>query len=73
MMTGSRLHIGTSDGPPAPDWYQSWGMMSVQDFETGFTSDAYVTVGGFNGELPRAVFTDNTLYREPKTLNEWLR
>jgi hypothetical protein len=73
MMTGSRLHMGTPAGGPAPDWYQSWGMMSVQDFDTGFTSDAYVTVGGFNADLPRAVFTDNTLYREPKTLNEWLR
>jgi hypothetical protein len=73
MMTGSRLHIGTPEGPPAPDWYQSWGIMSVQDFDTGFTSDAYVTVGGFNADLPRAVFTDNTLYREPKSLSEWLR
>jgi Outer membrane lipoprotein-sorting protein len=73
MMTGSRLHIGSPDGPPAPDWYQSWGVMSVQDFDTGFTSDAYVTVGGFDADLPRAVFSDNTLYREPKTLEEWLR
>jgi hypothetical protein len=47
--------------------------MSVQDFDTGFTSDAYVTVGGFDADLPRAVFSDNTLYREPKTLEEWLR
>jgi uncharacterized protein DUF1329 len=73
MMTGSQLHLGTPQGPPAPDWYQSWGMMSSQDFDTGFSSDAYVTVGGFNADLPRAVFSDSTLYREPRTLSEWLR
>jgi hypothetical protein len=73
MMTGTRLHLGTPDGPPAPDWYQSWGIMSVQDFDTGFTSDAFVTDGGFNADLPRAIFSDNTLYREPKTLRELLR
>jgi hypothetical protein len=72
MISGSRLHIGTLDGPPPPDWYQSWGIMSVQDYNTGFTSDAYVTKGGFNADLPRAIFTDNTLYREPKNIGELL-
>ena len=61
MMTGSQLHIGTPNGPAAPDWYQSWGIMSVQDFGTGFSSDAYVTDGGFDADLPRAIFGDNTL------------
>ncbi|HTY55726.1 MAG TPA: DUF1329 domain-containing protein [Candidatus Binataceae bacterium] len=73
MMSGSLLHMNSPTGPAAPDWYQSWGIMSVQDYTTGFTSDAYVTLGGFNADLPRAIFTDNTLYREPKNLNELIR
>jgi hypothetical protein len=73
LMSGSQLHTGTPSGPPPPDWYQSWGIMSVQDYDTGFTSDAYVTDGGFNADLPRAIFTDNTLYREPRNLDELLR
>ena len=73
IMTGEKLHMKTTDGPWAPDWYAAWGMMSVENFDTGFTSDAYIVTGGFNADLPNSFFTDSTLYRQPKSLLEWLQ
>jgi hypothetical protein len=72
LMTGSVLHMGGPDGPPAPDWWTSWGAESIQELTTGYEQDAWELVAGFNAPAPASMFTDATLERQPMTLNEWL-
>jgi len=71
--TGSVLHMGSADGPPAPDWWTSWGAESIQEFNTGFSQDAWEVVGGYDAEAPASMFTEETLARQPMSLSEWLR
>ena len=71
--TGSALHMGSPDGPPAPDWWTSWGAESIQEFSTGFAQDSWETVGGFNAPASGSMFSEDTLARQPMTLNEWMQ
>ena len=73
ITAGSSLHMGGPDGPPAPNWWAGWGTVTVEDLDTGYSSDVYPVIGGFNGDFPDSVYTDTTLYREPKSLNQWVK
>ena len=73
VMTGSVLHMGSPDGPPAPDWWTTWGAESVEEFSTGFEQDAWVQTGGYNAPAPASWFTVDTLARQPMTLSQWIQ
>jgi hypothetical protein len=73
IMSGSQLHMNTPDGPMSPDWYVAWGMATVENLDSGYQSDAWIVKGGFNASIPDSMFTDTTLYRQPKSLLEWLQ
>lgn len=72
-MGGELLHMHTPDGPLAPNWYVAWGMATVENLDSGYQSDAWIVRGGFNASIPDSMFTDTTLYRQPKSLLEWLQ
>lgn len=72
LMSGSKMHVGSPTGPPAPDWWPLWGAGSVMELNSGFVQDGWILVGGFNAKVSPAIFTEATLYREPMTLDEWL-
>ncbi|MDO8588409.1 MAG: hypothetical protein Q7T82_15385 [Armatimonadota bacterium] len=71
--TGSVCHIGTPDGPPAPDWYQSWGSLSAQEFVSGYSLDGWEDVCGFDADVKKNIFSEETQMRQPQTLTEWLQ
>lgn len=73
IVAGSSLHMGGPSGPPAPDWYLGWGLVAVEDLDTGYTSDVYPVNGGWNASFPTSMFTDTTQYREPKSLLDWVK
>lgn len=71
-MTGSKLHLGKLDGPPASDLWTIWGYASVQEFNSGFVEEGFDTSGGFNAEVPTSVYAPVSLERQSMTIQEWL-
>jgi hypothetical protein len=70
--TGSVLHMGGPEGPPAPDWWTSWGAQSISEYSTGFAQDAWEATGGYDADTSASMFSENTLARQPMSLSEWL-
>lgn len=71
--TGSVCHMGSPDGPPAPDWYLAWGQLSAQEFTSGFSLDSWQEICGFDAPVRTNVFSEETQLRQPQTLKEWLQ
>jgi hypothetical protein len=69
LITGSEGKM--PDGTPAPDWYQTWGALFVDDKKSGFKGDMWLSDLQFNPNFPAAIFTNDTLVREPRKLGFW--
>jgi hypothetical protein len=69
LITGSEGKM--PDGSPAPDWYQVWGALFVDDKKSGFRGDAWLSQLQFDPGLPTSIFTNDTLVREPRKLGFW--
>jgi len=59
------------DGSPAPDWYQTWGSLFVDDKKSGFKVDMWLSNLQFDPNFPTSIFTNDTLVREPHALGFW--
>lgn len=73
LYTGSAIHVGTADGPAAPEWEALWGSASVYDYLSGFSMDGYITTGGVDATVPTTMFGPSTLFRQPMALSEWIQ
>jgi hypothetical protein len=69
IITGSEGKM--PDGSAAPDWYQTWGALFVDDKKSGFKGDMWLNQLQFDPGLPTSVFTNDTLVREPRKLGFW--
>lgn len=73
LQTGSQYHIGSPNGPAAPDWWTLWGYLGVVEKTSGFTEDSYTEVGGFNAKVSPSIFSADQLDRQSLSLQEWLQ
>jgi Outer membrane lipoprotein-sorting protein len=68
-ITGDLSTLAT--GGPAPNWYNMWGALFVQDLQSGFKGDMWASNVQFNPKWPTNIFSNETLLREPRGLGFW--
>jgi hypothetical protein len=69
LITGSEGKM--PDGSAAPDWYQTWGSLFLEDKKSGFKGDMWLSNLQFDPGFPTSIFTNDTLVREPRKLGFW--